>query len=301
VTFEKSLKVDGPVRLEVTTGSGKIVIRHGAPGGVRIHGDVRASGFLLGRDERAAQDVAANPPVEQVGNLISVGESRRPRGLRNVSISYTIETPEDTRIQAKSGSGGVEVEGVRGPAQIAVGSGAAQVVNIGDDVALTVGSGSCRVGHVAGRVTFTVGSGTATFEDLGDEIRGQSGSGSMEIDRPRGRVNVKSGSGPIRISGAAQDVRAATGSGGLDIQGNPAVGTFWDLNASSGNITLTVPGDASFALTAQTASGSIRTDVPISIEEESRRSLRARVGRGEASVTLRTGSGGIQLRPGGKS
>jgi len=170
---------------------------------------------------------------------------------------------------------------------------------VGDNVTITAGSGTIQATRIEGSVNFTCGSGSATFQDVKEDVRGGSGSGAIEVDRARGRVNVRTGSGPIRVNGATMDVRASTGSGAIEIHGNPAADAFWDLGAASGEIALDVPGTASFALTAHTNSGDVRVDMPISIEEQSRRFLRARVGDGKAHVNLETKSGNIRIRQAG--
>jgi DUF4097 and DUF4098 domain-containing protein YvlB len=170
---------------------------------------------------------------------------------------------------------------------------------VGDNVTITAGSGTIRATRIEGSVNFTCGSGSATFQDVKEDVRGGSGAGAIEVDRAQGRVNVRTGSGPIRVNGASMDVRAATGSGSIEIHGNPAADAFWDLGAGSGEVALAVPSTASFALTAHTNSGDVRVDMPISIEEQSRRFLRARVGDGKAHVNVETKSGNIRILQGG--
>src|SRR5438067_6980495 len=75
-TFDRTLKVSGPVDLEVVTGSGSITVRSGAPGTITVHGTVR-SGFCIGLcggdPEAAVKAIVANPPIEQSGNTVRVG------------------------------------------------------------------------------------------------------------------------------------------------------------------------------------------------------------------------------------
>jgi hypothetical protein len=298
-TFERTLQVNGPVRLDVSTGSGKIVIRNGAAGTVHIHGDVRARGVFLASSSRRAQEIADGPPIEQSGNMIRLGGRRGDSPFGGVTISYTIETPEDTQVSAKDGSGSVEISGLRDPVSVTVGSGSARVDNVGDNVSIRVGSGGIRVSRIRGSATFESGSGPVTFIDVREEIRGAAGSGTIDVDRAQGRVNVRTGSGRIRVTGASEDVRAATGSGTIEIHGNPGGSAFWDIGTGSGEISVAVPGSSSFALTARTGSGNVKVDMPISIEEQTRRFLRARVGDGKAHVNLETKSGNIHIVQGG--
>ena len=83
------------------------------------------------------------------------------------------------------------------------------------------------------------------------------------------------------------------------MHGDPVADAFWDLGAASGEVSLAVPSTASFSLTAQTRSGNVRVDMPITIEEQSRRFLRARVGDGKAHVNVETKSGNIRVLQGG--
>jgi putative adhesin len=295
-TFERTLHVTGPVRLEVTTGSGAIVIRSGAAGEVRIRGEVRARGYGLDSAMRRAQEIASSPPIDQSGNLIRLGGRRGESPFGAVAISYTVETPGDTEASAKDGSGSVEITGLRDPVTVTLGSGDARMDDLGDNVTITLGSGSIRVSRVHGSVTFQSGSGRLSFNDVREDIRGTAGSGNIDVDRAQGRVNVRTGSGPIRVSGAAEDVRASTGSGTIEVLGNPGNDAFWDIGTGSGSIELSIPANASFALSARTGSGNMTVDMPIQIEEQSRRFLRARVGEGKAHVNLETRSGNIHIR-----
>ena len=292
--FERTLKVDGPVRLDVETGSGRIEVSRGAPGRVVIRGEVRISGIFTLAEQRRVKQVAANPPISQVGNVIRLDKDRSGR-TSGFSITYIDETPEDTRMEATAGSGNIEVSGIHGPAKLRTGSGRIEVENIGDDVTASTGSGGCHVSKVAGRVSFTVGSGGATMEDVRDDIRGTAGSGLLQIERPGGRVAVETRSGGITVRDAKADLRAEAGSGVLDISGSPAAHSYWELSTGSGGIILNVPSSASFRLHALTRSGKVQTDLPIAIEEQTRNELRAQIGSGDARVEAKTSSGSIHI------
>jgi len=300
-SFDRTLKVDEVVRLEVTSGSGAITIRRGSAGSVRVHGDVRAGGMFFSSGQHRAQEVAANPPVEQTGSLIRLGNRRSESPFENVSISYTIETPANTEVIAKTGSGDVDVSGLEENVSVTVSSGSVRLDEIKSNVSVASGSGAVRVSRIGGTVTFTGGSAQATFTEVGEDVRGTSGSGAIEVSGVHGRVNVKTGSGPIRVTSPAEDVRAGTGSGTIELRGTPAADAFWDLGSSSGVISVTVPTNASFALAARTSSGSFKVEIPISIEEQSRKYLRARVGDGKSRVNIETRSGNIRILQGGTS
>src|SRR5713226_5109249 len=87
-SFDRTLSVKGPIRLELNNTSGDVSITGSADGKVHVHGDARASGMGFETPEKRLNELLANPPIEQRGDTIRVGEEMRH--LRNVSISYVI-------------------------------------------------------------------------------------------------------------------------------------------------------------------------------------------------------------------
>src|SRR5688500_6081451 len=105
-TFERTLTVDGPVELSVRTGSGDIQIRSGAGDRVQIVGRISAGSSRDGVDaaERVRR-IEAAPPITQAGNVIRIGDTNNDPNYRNVSISYELVVPANTRLNAQTGSG----------------------------------------------------------------------------------------------------------------------------------------------------------------------------------------------------
>jgi hypothetical protein len=60
-------------------------------------------------------------------------------------------------------------------------------------------------------------------------------------------------------------------------------------------VNLAVPSNANFRLNASVRGGSINTQIPIVIEEQTRHELRARVGNGSARIDVHSGSGNITI------
>src|SRR5437667_12269065 len=96
-SFERTLKVTGPLELDVSTGSGHIDVRTGDSSTVRIRGTIRASsgGWRSSDDdaERKVRYLESNPPIEQSGNYIKIGHAEDRELMRNVSISYDLVVP----------------------------------------------------------------------------------------------------------------------------------------------------------------------------------------------------------------
>lgn len=293
-TFERTLTVTGPVRLELINGSGNAQITAGEAGEVHIRGEVRVRTWPGGDLERLLKEFTNNPPIEQHGNLIHVGD-RRARGY-SASVSYTISVPAKTELQATVGSGHVEVRGIYGPAKMTTGSGSIIAENIREGAEVTAGSGGIAVANVEGGVHATTGSGGISMNEIRGDIRAMTGTGGITIADAGGRISAKTGSGGVTVSGATSDLRASTGSGHITIEGNPTPNSYWEMRTGSGGVEINVPADASFRLFAHASSGRIETNLPITIEERTKRELRGRIGAGAARVEVRTGAGAIHIR-----
>jgi DUF4097 and DUF4098 domain-containing protein YvlB len=215
--------------------------------------------------------------------------------MRSVTVNYTIGVPPETEVQTDIGSGSLEVRGIHGPANLSTRSGAITAENIRENAQATTGSGNIALAQVGGHVLVRAASGRISLREIRGDIRATTGSGKITIDQPGGRIAAKTGSGAVTVNGATADLRASSGSGRLTIEGNPAPGSYWELRTGSGSVEINVPASARFRIHARCGSGRFETSLPLVIEEQSRREIRARMGTGEAHVEALSGSGGIEI------
>src|SRR5215469_10260044 len=135
-TFERTLNVSGHLELSVNTGSGHIHLTRGSGSQVHIVGKVR-SNWGEGGDE--VREIAANPPIEQTGNIIRIGQ--RHNEWHHVSIDYDIQAPDDAMLEAGSGSGDINDEGVGENAKLSTGSGSIHANGLRGGFSVNTGSG----------------------------------------------------------------------------------------------------------------------------------------------------------------
>jgi len=293
-SFDRSFTVNGPVHLEISSGSGDVHISATPGNEVRIHGEVHAHAWGSTSKERLLEELKSNPPVSQEGNLIKVGQSSQ--AMRRTSIDYTIEAPAETEISCVASSGDVEVEGVQGPAMFVSGSGDVTARSIAKDVQIKTASGDLKLEEISGQIQITTGSGDVEIHTVKGAVRLGAGSGDVEITHPGDNVEASTGSGDVEVSDAVADLRLHTGSGEIKVDGNPGASNYWDLHASSGSVTVDVPQSASFRLYAHTNSGDIDPKIPVAMEGTvGKHELRARIGDGKARVEIETSSGDIEL------
>ena len=128
------------------------------------------------------------------------------------------------------------------------------------------------------------------------DVRTGSGRIAVTAGEP-GRVRVsgriRTGSGAIRVERFEATLRARTGSGPIQAAGAP--GGAWHLTTGSGGIDVDLSDEAAFEIDARTRSGAVRCDHPVAVHDMRRGRLQGRVRSGGPLITLRTGSGNIDI------
>jgi hypothetical protein len=294
-SFDRTLTVTAPIRLELANASGDVSITGSSDGKVHIHGEVHSSGMGFDNPQKRLDEMVSNPPIEQKGDTVRIGKDLG-RGLHNLSISYVIEVPRDTEVDTTVASGTQTISQVRGPVKVQSASGSIRVDHVDRQTQLTTLSGSVEATDIGDDLRANSASGSVTVSNIKGDVRISALSGATQITKPGGRVEADSASGSVEVQGATTDVKARAASGKIDVSGNPGSNSFWDLKTVSGVVELGVPSNSNFHLSAEAVSGQIKTDVPIVIEEQGKHSLRARVGTGGGRVEVRTISGEIRVR-----
>jgi DUF4097 and DUF4098 domain-containing protein YvlB len=253
-TFERNLTVNGHVELTVSTGSGHIHITKGSGDRVHIYGHVKSN---WGGNEDKVREIAANPPIDQTGNIIRIGQ--RHENYHNISIDYDIEAPANSFLEANSGSGDIQDD------------------SVGENAKLGTGSGSIHAVGLQGGFAVNTGSGTIYIEQAGGEgdVKAQTGSGSIELKNVKGSLRAGTGSGSIKVTGTpTSDWKLETGSGSIE---------FW-------------AGSAGFTLDASTGSGSVHTDQEMAVQGSfDKHHIVGKVHGGGPTVRMETGSGDIRV------
>lgn len=295
--FERTLKVTGPVELDVSTGSGSINVRTGDASTVRVYGTIRAhDGFFRGEDaEKKVRYLEANPPIEQHGDIIKIGRIEDSELQRNVSISYELVVPVETRLRSRTGSGSQTIEGVHGPLEVSTGSGHIRVSRIGDEVRAATGSGGIELQTVKGNVRASTGSGSIRAIGIAGGLKASTGSGNVTLEETApGDVDISTGSGRVELKNIHGDVRAHTASGSITAEGEGT--NTWRLQTASGSISAHLPPQAGFNLRARTSSGRITTERQMTVQGTiSRREVSGKVGNGGFLLDVSTASGNIHI------
>lgn len=277
-SFDRKFQVNGPAQLEIATGSWDVHVHSGPAGEVTVSGKIHVSNrWLNGGKKDDVQRLESNPPIRQAGNTIHIEREN----INNVWIDYDVTVPADTSVRSNTGSGDVTIEGLRA------------------DVDLESGSGDLRLDNIRGSVHTHSGSGDVEARQISGPFTAQATSGDVRLsEMAKADVEVRTSSGNIHVTGVTGGLQAQAGSGDLTIDGTPAGA--WDLHTGSGDIRLHVPGDAAFNLDVNTSSGNLNVNHAVTMTvqgriDEDHHSVRGTVRGGGPEVTVRTGSGDIEI------
>jgi hypothetical protein len=234
---------------------------HGREGDRRI----RVRGDGSGTEASAAMVVSV-PAGRAVAIFLGVGrmdvtgvdgELRLDAASANVSTRST-----RGRLDIDTGSGDVEVRDADGVLHLDTGSGDVTLAGVrGDRHSIDTGSGDVRATTVASReLSIDTGSGDVT----GDGVTAP-------------RISVETGSGSVRLAmlGELSDL---------------------DVDAGSGDVTLTLPAGFGATLDLESGSGDFDLGFPVELIRRSEGELHGRVGDGRSRLHVETGSGDVALR-----
>ena len=289
--FTKTVNIGANGELDVSNVAGDIVVTRGSGGSATI--EVVKTSSAASAD--AARDMLPLVQVDIIerGNRAEVrtrypqGEEMRRDNRRNinVSVAYTITAPESTRLKVKSISGNVTVkdiageltlESISGTIKIAGGGRVAKASSISGDVEIadTRIEGAVEAGTISGTLVFRrVAARSLSLNTV---------SGNVVIeDVTCGQVEAQSISGEVRYTGEL------------------APNGRYEFTSHSGEVRLALGGGTGFQLEATSFSGSVQSDLPITLSGGPgggrRRAMRGTHGNGSAVLEVTTFSGSIAI------
>jgi DUF4097 and DUF4098 domain-containing protein YvlB len=216
------------------------------------------------------------------------GDEMRFRNRRNVNVSvnFTVTAPAGTRITARSISGNVSSQDLRGELALESVSGNVTVANGGRLASAKTISGNVEI--------------SATEIDGALEASTVSGTVSVRKTKAR-RMTLTTVSGGVTLDDVdCSRVELQAVSGDVQLTGPLTAGGRYDATSHSGSVRIGVIGDTGFELDANSFSGSIRSDFPLTGSFGGERGRRQRAvrgvyGNGSAVLHLTTFSGSIVI------
>ena len=147
---------------------------------------------------------------------------------------------------------------------------------------------SFKAGSVSGRIEIS---------GLDDKISQKlsSTSGAVSTDSS-GNLNISSVSGSLTFSSSGEDVKASTTSGRItgELKNSSPDGKV-DISSVSGRVVLEVPSELSADVNLHSVSGSVSSELPVSVTSSKRNTIRGKIGNGGSELEISTVSGSIKI------
>ena len=291
--FSRKVKIGRDGRFSLGNIAGDIVVTGGGGDEVVIEAVKKTRGD---RGELGRVQIT----VEERGGRVDVQtdheQNRRDRNGRgdHVSVDYTVSVPASVSVDLHSVSGTIKVTGVHGSLRAETISGNVTVTDAPRlEIAKTV-SGDVLLTGVTVEGDLSAASVSGNVRAKGLKARG------LELGSVSGDINVSD------VTCERLGVKSVSGS--VEYSGGVAKGGRYEINAHSGTVRLLLANPAGFELNATSFSGSIRSELPLTIggdsarrngdprrrrEGDSNHSMRATFGDGSATILVRTFSGDI--------
>jgi hypothetical protein len=286
----KTVRIGSDGELDVANIAGDIVVTRGGGSDATIEVVKTSRGSSIEDAKQMLQlvqvDITERPGRAEVRARYPRGDENMFNRRRNVNVSvaYTISAPAGTRLTVKSVSGSVRVRDIKGDLTAESVSGNVQVANGGRVVATKSVSGDVEI--------------VDTQVDGGLDAGSVSGSVTLRKVKAR-RLDLGSVSGGVTLADVeCERANVQSVSGDIRFEGPLARNGRYELKSHSGEVRVAVAGTAGFEVDANTFSGDVRSDFPITIQGDDRRrrhSVHGVYGDGSAILNLNTFSGNIVI------
>ena len=291
----QTFKVGADGALDLAGISGDVRVTGGSGNEIRIEAVKRVRHRSADEAKRLLQDLRiemtnVNGRVE-VRTLYPRRGSYGERGL-SARVDYTVAVPAGVTVSVKSISGDVVVSGVRGEVRAETVSGDVSVESAPNLAVARTVSGNVLARDVGGAGTMVLGTISGSVIATGLRVR---------------VVEAGSVSGDVKLSGTqVERASAKSVSGSIEFDAPFAKGGRYEFTTHSGNVRIVVSGGTGFELDADSFSGSVRSDVPVTLRSvggtggdrrrgSSSRAIRGAYGDAGAVLAVRSHSGSVVI------
>ena len=208
----------------------------------------------------------------------------------SASVDYVIEVPSGVAVVLKSVSGDLIVSNVRGEVRLEAISGNVSITNTPNVAIAKTVSGDVTARDIGSQTALVLSTVSGTVVGTGLKVRS---------------LDAGSVSGDVRLTGSQiERVEASSVSGNIEFDAPLVKGGRYEFTSHSGNVRILLTGNTGFELDADTFSGSVRSDVPVTLRTLGRtdrerrggtRAIRGTYGDASAILSVRSHSGSVVI------
>jgi DUF4097 and DUF4098 domain-containing protein YvlB len=291
--FSQTVKVGDGAILDLSHLAGDVRVTGGGGSEIKIdavkrvrHRDAEEAKRIL---EMLRVDVNTFNGRVEVRTIYPRRNPGRGNGI-SASVDYTIGVPAGTAVTLKSVSGDLSITNVKGEVRVEAISGNVTVTNTPNVTIAKTVSGDVTARDIGTETTLVLGTVSGTVIGTGLRVR---------------TLEAGSVSGDVRLSGSqVERLEARSVSGNIEFDAPLVKSGRYEFTSHSGNVRLVLSGNTGFELDADTFSGSVRSDLPVTLRalgntESSRRgsnrAIRGTYGDASAILSVRSHSGSVVI------
>lgn len=211
----------------------------------------------------------------------------------SASVDYVITVPPGASVVLKSISGDINVTNIKGEVRAETVSGDVEIINTPNVALAKTISGDVTARDIGTQTTLVLSTVSGSVIGTGLKVRA---------------LEAGSVSGNVRLIGSEIDrLEAKSLSGSIEFNAPLTKGGRYEFTSHSGDVRIVLAGNTGFELDADTFSGSVRSDVPVTLRSMGRteqardrrpgsnRAIRGSYGDASAYLTVRSHSGSIVI------
>jgi DUF4097 and DUF4098 domain-containing protein YvlB len=218
---------------------------------------------------------------------------RWPNRLR---AHFDVRVPADTQVDVKTSGGSVEISRLRRDADLNTSGGSIKVSGFSANLRAHTSGGSITLQGVSGSAKVDTSGGAIEGDSLSGTLDARTSGGSIRLDKVSGDLLAHTSGGSIRIDDAGGKVDARTSGGSVEVafaKGNARGG---ELETSGGGIRVSLDPSVNLDLEADTSSGRVVSDLPITTSGTiSSSHLHGKIGSGGETLRVHADGGPIHI------
>jgi hypothetical protein len=284
VTSEKSMLVDGSVTIKLCVAEGSLKINGWRRNEVRVFVK-NGRKFHLKALEKSAE--SGKPNWLWIGTESTTGQPGTISGCL-AGDAIEIDAPAGTSLDLRGREVSTTIDTLK-KAAIDVVAGSLVLRNIHGGISAQTGRGDIIVESSTGAITLAgIGESNIVVADvkagqIGDLLRAKTSSGAISMQRVEHR-----------------QIQANSISGSILFDGKFLSGGIYNFRTSNGSIDLVIPANSSCTFTASYGVGRFHYELPLKVITHNNspraQTIVAKIGTGEAAVSLSTSTGAIGIR-----
>ncbi len=291
----RTFKVGAEGALDLAGISGDVRVTGGSGNEIKVEATKRVRHRDAGEARRLLNDLGVE--MNNFNGRIEVRTAYPRRGTygeRGLSarVDYVIAVPAGASVSVKSISGDVIVSGVRGEVRAETVSGDVDVSATPNVTVAKTVSGNVIARDIGGATTLVLSTVSGSVIASGLRVRA---------------LEAGSVSGDVKLSGMqVERVEARSMSGDIEFDAPFTRAGRYEFTSHSGNVRIVVSGSTGFELDADTFSGSVRSDLPVTLRAlgredrdrrrgASNRAIRGSYGDASAILSVRSHSGSVVI------